>query len=255
MIAISVGGPTLWFEIGGFRFLTDPTFDPPGRYRYLEKQIGPACAADALSLPDAVLLSHDQHDDNLDRSGRDYLRNVSAVYTTHAARERLGGSAVGLAPGERRELRTASGHRALLTAIPARHGPPGIEPVSGPVIGFLLSDFSDSPETVYVSGDTVWYEGLAAALKPYKITIAVLHLGDAHVEFRGADRLTMNADEGVHACLALKPKAVIPVHYDGWAHFKEPKEAAQSRLTNQSAQTNVFWLTPGQPQRVFGVAC
>ena len=29
---LSVGGPTAIADIGGLRFLTDPTFDPPGEY-------------------------------------------------------------------------------------------------------------------------------------------------------------------------------------------------------------------------------
>ena len=41
-----VGGPTALIEAGGFRFLTDPTFDPPGDYALphvtLRKTTGPA---------------------------------------------------------------------------------------------------------------------------------------------------------------------------------------------------------------------
>jgi L-ascorbate metabolism protein UlaG (beta-lactamase superfamily) len=28
-----IGGPTVLIELGGFRLLTDPTFDAPGRYQ------------------------------------------------------------------------------------------------------------------------------------------------------------------------------------------------------------------------------
>jgi L-ascorbate metabolism protein UlaG (beta-lactamase superfamily) len=49
-----IGGPTTLIEIGGWRLLTDPTFDPPGaRYSFgwgsaSRKLTGPAMAADAL---------------------------------------------------------------------------------------------------------------------------------------------------------------------------------------------------------------
>src|ERR1700731_312695 len=97
-----VGGPTALIEIDGFRLLTDPTFDAPGAYQLphvkLEKLSGPAVSADAVGAVDAVLLSHDQHSDNLDNSGRDFLKSASRVLTTVAGARRLGGHAEGLAP-------------------------------------------------------------------------------------------------------------------------------------------------------------
>jgi L-ascorbate metabolism protein UlaG (beta-lactamase superfamily) len=33
LTATLIGGPTVLLELGGFRFLTDPTFDPPGSYQ------------------------------------------------------------------------------------------------------------------------------------------------------------------------------------------------------------------------------
>ncbi len=49
-----VGGPTLLVEVAGWRLLTDPTFDPPGRHYAFgwgtssTKLAGPAVAADDL---------------------------------------------------------------------------------------------------------------------------------------------------------------------------------------------------------------
>jgi len=72
-----IGGPTALIEIDGFRILTDPTFDAPGAYQLphvkLEKLSGPALKPEAIGEVDAVLLSHDQHADNLDHSGKDFL--------------------------------------------------------------------------------------------------------------------------------------------------------------------------------------
>ena len=79
-----IGGPTVLIEFAGWRLLTDPTFDPPGRnYRFgwgtgSRKLAGPAIAARDLGPIDAVLFSHDQHDDNLDRAGRELLPSGDA---------------------------------------------------------------------------------------------------------------------------------------------------------------------------------
>ena len=45
----------------------------------LEKLTGPALSADAVGQVDAVLLSHDQHSDNLDNSGKDFLTQVPSA--------------------------------------------------------------------------------------------------------------------------------------------------------------------------------
>ena len=90
----AVGGPTAILEVGGLRLLTDPTFDPPGDYPRpdgptLVKLAPPAVGPDDLGRVDAVLLSHDQHADNLDRSGRAYLARVPVTLTTPSSSARL----------------------------------------------------------------------------------------------------------------------------------------------------------------------
>lgn len=103
-----IGGPTALIEIDGFRLLTDPTFDAPGAYQLphvkLEKLVGPAVTAETIGKVDAVLLSHDQHSDNLDHSGREFLKTATRVLTTEAGAKRLGGKAEGLAPWQVTEL-------------------------------------------------------------------------------------------------------------------------------------------------------
>src|SRR5215469_8266712 len=81
-----IGGPTALIEIDGFRLLTDPTFDAPRSYQLphvkLEKLVGPALSLEAIGEIDAVLLSHDQHADNLDESGKSFLPKAKRVLTT-----------------------------------------------------------------------------------------------------------------------------------------------------------------------------
>src|SRR4051812_33307567 len=97
-----IGGPTALIEAGGFRFLTDPTFDGPGRYQLphvtLKKTSKPAMSFEQIGAIDAVLLSHDQHADNLDNGGRAYLAKARRVFTTVAGAQRLGNHVEGLGP-------------------------------------------------------------------------------------------------------------------------------------------------------------
>ena len=99
-----VGGPTVLLEFDGWRLLTDPTFDQAGgRYRFgwgtgSEKLAGPAIEPGDVGTVDAVLLSHDQHEDNLDAAGRVVMGKSRSVITTVSGAGRLGKGAVGLEP-------------------------------------------------------------------------------------------------------------------------------------------------------------
>ncbi|MBN9077691.1 MAG: MBL fold metallo-hydrolase [Rhizobiales bacterium 65-79] len=217
-----VGGPTMLIEYEEWRFLTDPTFDPPGLYRErpvrFEKTSGPALAADEIGPVDAVLLSHDQHFDNLDHAGRAMLSSAGVVYTTKAGAARLGGNAVGLAPFETVVL-TGQGKRDLrITATPARHGPIGIEPLSGDVVGFALGD--DRPgDLAYLTGDTVWYEGTAEVARRFSPEVVILFTGAA--EPRGRFHMTMGSEDALEAANAFPDAKLVAIHNEGWVHLRE----------------------------------
>jgi L-ascorbate metabolism protein UlaG (beta-lactamase superfamily) len=243
-----IGGPTLLLEIGGLRLLTDPTFDRAGsQYDRLQKLTKPAIRADRIGRIDAVLLSHDQHPDNLDNTGRALLGGAGQVVTTPQAAARLRGKALGLEPWEATDIERPDGERLRVTATPARHGPPGCESYMGAVTGFVVSWSGEPRSAIYISGDTVFFEEISEVSERFSIGIAVLHLGDAHVAARGPHRLTMNAEEGVHAAQVIRPHTVLPVHYDGWAHFQESKEQAQKVFTASTLRCRILWLEPGIP--------
>jgi L-ascorbate metabolism protein UlaG (beta-lactamase superfamily) len=249
-----IGGPTVLLEWRGLHLLTDPTFDPPGSAYgqeplILRKTAGPAVPAASLPPIQGVLLSHDQHADNLDIAGRALLARVPRVVTTPAAAERLGGAAVGLATWGSTELTAPDGTRAQVTGTPARHGPAGIEPISGDVTGFvirLVSAGSDFP-AIYVSGDTVWYEGVAEVARRFpQVGVAVLHLGAARVAARGDFNLTMSAADAISTARAFPSAIIIPVHYQGWAHFSEGRADVVRAFSDAAMDPRVIWLEPGR---------
>ena len=139
-----IGGPTVLIEVAGWRLLTDPTFDPPGgKYAFgwgtgSRKLTGPAIAASDLGRLDAVLLTHDHHDDNLDAAGRALLPSAGVVVTTVTGARRLGSGARGLAPWAVTRVEAPDRPTVEITATPCRHGPPLSHPLIGDVIGFAL---------------------------------------------------------------------------------------------------------------------
>jgi L-ascorbate metabolism protein UlaG (beta-lactamase superfamily) len=255
----SVGGPTLLVEVGGWRLLTDPTFDPPGRrYRFgwgtgSRKVRGPAVAAADLPPVDAVLLSHDQHADNLDDAGRALLAAVPVVVTTASGAARLGGGAAvrGLRPWEGTTLRAPGRPPVEVTATPARHGPPLSRPFVGDVVGFALRRPEDA-EALWISGDTVLFDGVRQVADRLRVDTAVLHLGGVRFPVTGPVRYSMTARQAVEVCRLVGARTVVPVHYEGWSHFRQGRAAVERELAVAPAdiRERFRWLPPGVPTQL-----
>jgi L-ascorbate metabolism protein UlaG (beta-lactamase superfamily) len=252
--ATYIGGPSVLLEIAGIRLLTDPNFDPAGSsyttpVYTLHKSTDPSIAVNTIGSVDAVLLSHDHHFDNLDRAGREFLQHASQTLAPQAGADRLRGNAKGLAPWESVDLGDAGRGMLRVTATPARHGPPDGD--RGPVIGFLLSDATraltpDAP-AIYVSGDTVWYEGVEKVAQTADIRVAFLFMGAARVKEVGPAHLTLTADEGVLVARAMPNATIIPLHFEGWQHFSEGRPVIQRAFDDAGMGARLHWLTPGAP--------
>jgi L-ascorbate metabolism protein UlaG (beta-lactamase superfamily) len=248
-----IGGPTVLIEAGGWRLLTDPTFDPPGQdYRFgwgtgSRKLSGPAILASELGPIDAVLLSHDHHDDNLDAAGRALLASAGTVITTVPAARRLGGHARGLEPWGITTLDAPRRPAIEITATPCRHGPPFSRPIVGYVVGFALRWEGQEHGVFWISGDTVLYDGVREVANRFEVDRALLHLGGVRFPITGPLRYTMTADDAIELCGLIRPRTIIPIHYEGWQHFVEGREAIERALAGapENVRSVVRWLPIG----------
>jgi L-ascorbate metabolism protein UlaG (beta-lactamase superfamily) len=247
-----VGGPTALLEYGGLRLLTDPTLDPPGEHRQpgtsivLRKLSGPAVELDELLPIDAVLLSHDHHADNLDRSGRAMLALAGRVLCTDAGAERLGGGVTAMVPGDRVELDRPDGGQLSITAVPAEDGPPDVASRNGPVIGFVLS--GEGLPTTYVSGDNASVRVVRAIAEEYgPIELAVLFVGGAQVPAAWGDAfLTLTAETAMQAARELGDAAIVPIHQDGWEHFTSNAADVRSAFAAAGLGGRLRPVSPGE---------
>ncbi|MGI5350481.1 MBL fold metallo-hydrolase [Streptomyces sp. CA-250714] len=226
------GGPTALFEYGGLRFLTDPTFDAPGDYPTpggptLTKTAPSSGTPADLGRVDVVLLSHDEHADNLDVSGRALLADVPLTLTTPGGGQRLGAGAKGLADWESVQLDRPDGSTVTVTGVPALHGPgkrEEVEAVAGQVVGFVLT--ADDLPTVYVSGDNASLELVREIAERFgPVDTAILFAGAPRTPavFDGA-LVVLDSAQAAEAAQILGARRVVPVHYDSWAHFTEGRE-------------------------------
>ena len=244
-----IGTATALLELGGLRILTDPVlggslschFGWGMRSTHLRHD---EIDLEALGRIDLVLLSHDQHEDNLDPRGRAWLREVGRVVTTRRAAQRLRDVEQtridGLRPFEHVEVESNVG-TVRITATPARHGPPLSLPIVGPVVGFVL-EWPGADGGVWISGDTVYFGGLEEVAQRFSIETALLHLGAAAY---GPLRFTMDAKGGARAAKLVDAKRVIPLHYSGWTHFSERPEAIAPAFEAAGLADRLLLLQPG----------
>lgn len=253
MRVLYIGGPTALIEIGGLRLLTDPTFDPPGDYpigsRKLTKLAPPALTAERAGHVDAVLLSHDHHPDNLDRAGRAYLETAPLVFSTASALERLGRNVRAVPNWEQVELPRPDGGTLRITGLPARHGPPGTESLVGEVTGFLLSG-ADLP-AVYVSGDNAGLDVVETISdRVGRVDVALLFAGGARSGLISDAYLTLPSEAAADAARIIGARQVIPLHFEGWAHFSETRESLVAALSGDEWRGRVHILEPGSAVEV-----
>ena len=137
-----------------------------------------------------------------------------------------------------------------MTAVPARHGSLFSHIIVGETTGFVLEWNEQKHGALYISGDTVWFNGLHEIAYRFKIGTAILHIGKASFPVTGPIRFTFNAKESVRAIKTLNPRMVIPIHYEGWKHFQEPRAEAEKQFAAAELSETVQWLPLGVPVNI-----
>jgi L-ascorbate metabolism protein UlaG (beta-lactamase superfamily) len=241
-----IGGPTVILEIGGLRFITDPTLDPAGGVyavanTFYTKLYGPAISD--IGHIDVVLLSHDQHHDNLDDMGREFIQTLKTTLTTEAGAKRLQGNSKGMALWESVQMTGPSGDTITITATPARHGPAGFEKFSGDVIGFLLSVQGQHPFEVYLTGDTVFFDGIVEVAHRFQPRYVFLFAGAGQP--RGPFNVTMDTNDALDTAAAFPAATMIPLHYEGWSHYTQHAEAFEQAFSALGIGKQLKILTAG----------
>ncbi|PYI15464.1 Metallo-hydrolase/oxidoreductase [Aspergillus violaceofuscus CBS 115571] len=251
-----IGTATAILEINGVNFLTDPFFSPagsefPGGSVVLRVEDDPALRLDQLPVIDAVLLSHEDHPDNLDPLGRQLLDARPVFTTVDGARNLAPRPAVrGMPPWSAITTRIA-GQTFTIVATPTLHVP-GQE-----CTGFLVTAETfgrgrdNLPNAIYFSGDTVYVDELEQIADRYHVCAAVMNLGNAHVAWpedpHGPKvQITMGGEEGARLFRALRADVLVPMHYESWGHFTQFGEELRAVFEAEGISEKVCWLKGGE---------
>ncbi|KAB5583481.1 beta-lactamase superfamily domain-containing protein [Coniochaeta sp. 2T2.1] len=235
-------------------FLTDPVFSPAGtEYDYgsvnLKVLSSPALSLSDLPPIDCILLSHEDHPDNLDSPGRTLL-NGRRVLTTPAGRKALAPrpGVVALKPWETVSLDLGGGKKFDITGTPARHLP------GGEVVGFLISSeevmgtTDGKPNAVWFSGDTVYMPELLEMKEKFHVSVALVNLADVHVPAQVGEKavkITMVGTDAVKLMKGIGADVLVPIHYEGWSHFRQGREELEKVFREEGVEDRVRWCEMG----------
>ena len=257
-----IGTATAILEVDNVRFLTDPFFSPAGSYyeipgtdARLTVHHDPALSLKDLPPIDAVLLSHEDHWDNLDELGRQILDGRHVFTTMDGARQlapRPG--VVGMQPWQ--EITIVLGGKVFyITATPAEHKP-GDE-----CTGFILTtdSFGVSPDgrpnAIYFTGDTIFTEQLPKMAEKFHIAAAIMNTGDARFQLDPPPapprQITMGGKGAAELFRAIKADCIIPMHFDDWDHFTQHEDGLAEAFKQEGVSDKVIWLDPGKPVKIF----
>lgn len=251
-----IGTATAIVEIDGVIFLTDPYFSP-GKTEWdvqvtvLTHDHNPALMLEEIPPIDVILLSHEDHPDNLDELGRRLIDGRRVLTTVDGANKlapRPG--VIGLKPWQEIEL-IAGGKRFRVTGTPTQHMP------GGECTGFTITadNFGTTdgkPNAFYFSGDTVWIDELKRLKEMYHIQVALLNLGGAAMELPGQPPLpiTMDAKQAAKMIREIGADVMVPMHFDSWHHFKQYEPELRKGIEEEGLSTITKFLIPGERTRI-----
>ena len=268
MKVTQIRNATLVIEYGGSRFLIDPMLAP--------KELMPGFAGTAnahlrnptVGLPrpleqivdvDAVIVTH-THTDHWDQTAAEAIPAGLPIFAQHFSDRALIRDAgyVSLEDGavHRVEGKAFSDVRVLtgnpefqgvkLRKVPGQHGSDtalqyaydGLQEVCGVV-------FSHPDEkTLYLAGDTVWNDYVAANIATYRPDVIILNAGDAQVP--GLGNIIMNADEVRAVCEAAPSATIIASHFEAVNHGVATRLQLRDYLEAQQLSDRVLVPEDGE---------
>lgn len=267
---------TAVLNVDGINFLTDPYFGDVGSFEteldwskarlkedfgletvpppgHLSLSKAPVMKLHDLPPIDAVLLSHEDHYDNLDPEGRKLLDGRRVFTTVDGAKNLQPRPAVvGLKPWQT-VTSNIGGKEFRITGTPCKHFP------IGEVTGFLLEcdtfgvdEASGKPNAIYFSGDTVYIDELKKIKDRVHVMAAILNLGNATFEFPiGPIQITMDGKQAVQLVRDIGADIMVPMHFEDWAHFTEHGKDLVKVFEEAGILDKVCWTTPGVPKTVY----
>jgi L-ascorbate metabolism protein UlaG (beta-lactamase superfamily) len=220
-----VRNATLQIVYGGVRFLVDPMLSDRHSWPGFEGTVNSEERNPLVHLPmtkeeitdvDAVIVTH-LHEDHWDEEARKMLPKALPIFAqNNADAETIRGQGF----SDVRVLSATSSFNGVqLIKTGGRHGTEAhyasIGTILGEACGIVFKKFK--AKTIYLAGDTIWQEDVAAALEAHRPDVVILNTGYAMVV--GIERgIIMGAQDALSVHKAAPEALLIGSHMEAVNH-------------------------------------
>ncbi|PCR90713.1 MBL fold metallo-hydrolase [Natrinema ejinorense] len=221
-----VRNATLLVTIGETTFLVDPLFASPGANPSIQNtpndRRNPLVPMPDVELSyDAVIVTH-RHPDHFDDAAKAELdADVPLFCQPVEANAFTDEGFTDVRPVDD----SVSFGGVTISRTPGRHGHGELAEEMGPVSGFVL----EAEETLYLAGDTVWYDQVKRTLEQFEPDMVVLNGGEA--QFDHGEPITMGVAD-VSAVREATDATVVVVHMEAINHCLLTRDQLRSETEN-----------------------
>jgi len=208
--------------MNGINILTDPYFDNKTICNY-KRLIDCAVTIDKLPRINCILISH-EHFDAFDINSTNLIvkKNSPKIIAHQSVLNMIDGSEQLKVPIDEYEKKTVQD--ICYSAYPAHH-PTAFYPLS-----YVISNKKNS---VYFAGDTL----MTKEQEYIKADVAILPIGG---------NMTLDAVSAMSITKKIKPKYIIPMHYNTFAGISQNPLWLKERLEKKNCVTKTVILSPGK---------
>ncbi len=244
---------TLKVEYAGKKFLIDPMLSEKGGFPGFPGTLNSHVANPTVELPlplsdilavDAVIVTH-THQDHWDDTAKTVIPKDMLIFTQN------GRDAWDIQMSWFRNTRALEERNEFegitLIKTPGQHGRGEIlEGLMGDILGNVCGLVFKHPseKTLYIAGDTVWYEGVKQNLTQYKPDVIVLNSGDARVLPNEAIIMGKNDVRDVYH--AAPAATIIASHMEAVNHATLSRKDLRAFLQEQGMTSRVLVPEDGE---------
>ncbi|WP_226480994.1 MBL fold metallo-hydrolase [Natrinema amylolyticum] len=221
-----VRNATLLVTIGETSFLVDPMFASPGENPSIQNtpndRRNPLVPMPDVELSyDAVIVTH-RHTDHFDDTAKAELDADVPLFCQPAEADAFADEGF---TDVRPVDDSVSFGGVTISRTPGRHGHGELAEKMGPVSGFVL----EADETLYIAGDTVWYDQVEQTLERFEPDTVVLNGGEA--QFNHGEPITMGVAD-VSTVREATDATVVVVHMEAINHCLLTRDELRSETEN-----------------------
>lgn len=216
---------TLTVTFDDTTFLVDPMLSAPGEIPPIPNspndRENPLVSLPDVSLDhDAVVVTH-RHRDHFDDAARERLDPDVPLFCQPEEGDDFRQEGFTDVRPVDDEL---SFQGVTLVRTPARHGHGTLAEEMGPVSGFVF----DADRTLYLAGDTVWYDAIPETLDTYDPDVVVVNAGAA--QFVDGEPITMDEDDVRSVRSYVEGTPVLADHMDAINHCLLSREELRNAV-------------------------